>query len=58
MENLKNEIYYLRRILNLRSLNLERFFIYKYLLKTNEAKIYTEFLMRILKWCLRERPTD
>jgi len=57
MKNQKNGKYYFRRIHDLRSLNLERLLIYRYFFKPNEAKHFADFLMRILKWCPKDRPT-
>jgi serine/threonine-protein kinase SRPK3 len=57
MKNQKNGKYYFRRIHDLRSLNLERLLIYRYFFKPNEAKHFADFLMRILKWCPKDRPS-
>ena len=48
---------YFRRIHDLKRVNLEQVLIYRYFFKPHEAKVFADFLMKILKWYPSERPT-
>ena len=56
-ENPSNGKFYFRRIHDLKSVNLERLLIYRYFLKVEEARALADFLMTILKWEPKERPS-
>ena len=49
--------YIFRRITDLKSNNLKRLLIYKYHFKLEEAEMLSDFLLKILKWNPRDRPT-
>ena len=49
--------YVFRRIHDLHEANLERILIYKYQLKKKEASVLSDFLMKILKWYPKDRPS-
>lgn len=49
--------YFFRRIHDFKPVDLERMLLYRYLLKPKEAKVLADFLMRILKWDPKDRPT-
>ena len=57
MKNNKTGKEYFRRIHDLRPVNLEDLLIYRYQFKPNEAKMFSDFLMTILKWYPSDRPT-
>jgi|TARA_B110000285_G_C15115017_1_gene613539 hypothetical protein len=57
MKNSKSGKEYFRRIHDLRPVKLEDLLIYRYQFKQNEAKMFADFLMKILKWYPSDRPT-
>jgi serine/threonine protein kinase len=49
--------YYFRRVHDLQPLNLEHMLIHRYLFKPKEAKSFADFLLTILKWYPKDRPS-
>jgi serine/threonine-protein kinase SRPK3 len=49
--------HYFRRIHDLKRMDLEKLLIYRYQLVPHEAKVLSDFLLRILKWDPKDRPT-
>jgi len=41
----------------LKQINLAEILIYRYFFKPKEARLFADFLMKILKWYPSERPT-
>lgn len=55
--NPKTGKYFFRRIHDLRPVNLEKLLIHRFQIKPKEAKPLADFLLRILKWDPKDRPT-
>jgi serine/threonine-protein kinase SRPK3 len=57
MKNPKTGKVFFRRIHDLRPVKLRELLIYRYQFKQNEAEMFADFLMKILKWYPADRPS-